>query len=437
MRVRPDIIVRNIGQLLTMDPAGQGAGGLARGVPVGGDFPGGPEAGLGLVEDAVVAVAQDRILAAGPRHKLEPVLDETAGTTTFDAAGGVVSPGLIDPHTHLLFSGWREGEFAERLEGRPYLEILASGGGILSTVRRFRAAPDDELLAWGRAALDRMLLSGTTTVEAKSGYGLSAGEELRALRLLRRLGDEHPVTVVATFLGAHAVPPEYRDRPRPATAYVDEVCLPLLPRIQAEGLARFCDVFCEVEVFSPDQSRRVLEAGLAHGLAPKIHADQKTSLGGTALAADLRAVSADHLEHVRDRDMADLAGAGTVAVLLPGAAFTLMESVQAPARRLIGAGVPVALASDFNPGTCPVLSMPLILGLACLRRLLTPAEALVAATINAAYAVGLGDEVGSLEPGKLADAAILNASSHLHLFYWFGRNLVQTVVKDGKVVHTE
>jgi imidazolonepropionase len=387
---------------------------------------------LGIIRDGALAAGADgRILAVGPTAKVRAAVQLAPDTQVIHASGRTVLPGFVDPHTHAIFAGDRADEFARRLEGADYLEILAAGGGILSTVRATRAASESELAKRARGYLAEMLSRGTTTVEIKSGYGLSVEDELKLLRVARSLHESGLPTVVATFLGAHAVPPEYRDRP---DNYVDLVVEEMVPRIAAEGLARFCDVFCERGVFSVEQSRRVLEAGRAHGLAPKVHADQKTLLGGARLAATLGAVSADHLEHAAEEDLRALAQAGTVAVLLPGAAFMLMETVQAPARRMIELGVPVALATDFNPGTCPILSVPLIVGLACLRRLLSPAEAIVAATVNAAYAIGLGDEVGCLEPGKRADLVILDAPSHVHLAYWFGRNLVHTVVKDAQVV---
>ncbi|MGE5619764.1 MAG: imidazolonepropionase [Sphingomonadaceae bacterium] len=393
----------------------------------------GPAQGdLAIIRDGALAAGADgRILAVGPTSQLLASVDLAAGARVIDASGRAVLPGFVDPHTHAVFAGDRAEEFSRRLEGIDYLEILAEGGGILNTVRATRAASETHLRELAAGYLAEMLSHGTTTVEIKSGYGLATGDELKMLRVAADLAREGTQRVVATFLGAHAVPPEYRDRP---DGYVDLVVEDTIPAVAESGLARFCDVFCERGAFSVEQSRRVLEAGLAHGLAAKIHAEQKSSLGGARLAASLGAVSADHLECATEADILALAEAGTVAVLLPGAALMLMESQWAPARRMVEAGVPVALATDFNPGSCPILSMPLILGLACLRRLLTPAEALVAATLNAAHAVGLGQEVGSLEPGKRADVVILDAPSHLHLAYWFGRNLIRTVIKDGRVV---
>jgi len=415
MPLQAELVVTNIGQLLTM----QGEG-------------------LGLVEDAVVVAAGGRIIAAGRKAQVEallgPLPGPRSGAVVLDAAGGVVSPGLIDSHTHLLFAGWREAEFSERLEGRPYLEILASGGGILSTVARFRAATDEELLAWGRAALDRMLAAGTTTVEAKSGYGLSAEQELRALRLLRRLGCEHPVTVVPTFLGAHAVPPEYRGRADAAAAYVDEVCLPLLPEIAASGLASFCDVFCEEGVFGIAEARRLLEAAAGCGLSPKLHADELGPLGGAELAAEVGAVSADHLVHASERGLEMMGRAGVTAVLLPTTTFTLGLGDYAPARRMLELGVSVALATDFNPGTSPVESLPLVMGIACRTMRLTPAEAFRACTVTAAKALGLAGKAGELRPGLPADLVVFDADDYRQIAYRLGANLVRAVVKGGRIV---
>ncbi len=419
-RPRASLLVEHAAELVT----------VADGHP--GPFAGPRQAELGIVRDGALAAGPDgRILAVGPTAAVRGAAEPAPGARVLDARGRCVLPGFVDAHTHAVFAGDRAEELAERLRGADYLAILAAGGGILSTVRATRAASEEALLTRAAGFLDEMLRHGTTSVEIKSGYGLSVTDELKLLRVARRLGERGPQTVVATVLGAHAVPPEWRHHP---DGYVALVTDELLPRVAAEGLARFCDVFCEHGVFTVEQSRRVLAAGLRLGLRPKLHAEQKSAFGGTRLAAELGAVSADHLEHATPEDAAALAATGTVAVLLPGAAFVLGEERQAPARALVEAGVPMALATDFNPGTCPIVSLPLVLGLACLRRLLTPAEAVVAATRNAAHAIGLGDERGSLEVGKRADLVVLDAPSHGHLPYWFGRNLVQAVVKDGRVV---
>jgi imidazolonepropionase len=390
---------------------------------------------VGAVADGAVAAGVDgRILAAGPTAAVRAAVQLAPDARVIDASGRAVLPGFVDPHTHAVFAGDRADEFGRRLEGADYLEILAAGGGILSTVHATRAAAAEQLLTRARRALEAMLLLGTTSLEVKSGYGLSTKAELKILRVVRALRDTVPHTVVGTLLAAHAVPPEYRDDPE---GYLRLVCQETIPSVAAEGLARFCDVFCERGVFSVEQSRRVLEAGRAHGLAPKLHAEQKSHLGGAMLAAELRAASVDHLEYATEEDLVALGRAGTVAVLLPGAAFMLREPRDAPARRLVEVGVPVALATDFNPGTCPILSIPVVVGLACLRLGLSPAEALVATTINAAHAIGLGSEAGSLEPGKRADLVILDAPSYRYLPYHFATNLVHTVVKDGRVVVEE
>lgn len=399
--------------------------------------PAGPRRGpaqaeLGAVSDGAVAAGPDgRIVAVGTTARVRAEVALAPDARVIDATGRTVMPGFVDCHTHSVFGGDRAAEFVRRLEGADYLRILAAGGGILSTVRATRVASEDDLEARARSLLMEILRHGTTSVEIKSGYGLSVEDELKLLRVARALGESTPLTVVGTLLAAHATPPEFDgDTDRYVGLVVDEI----VPRAAEERLAGFCDVFCERGVFTVDQSRRVLEAGMAHGLAPKLHAEQKSSSGGARLAADLGAVSADHLEYATDADVAALAEAGTVAVLLPGAALMLMETVQTPARRLIEAGVPVALATDFNPGSCPIMSMQTVIGLACLRRLLTPAEAIVASTINAAHAIGLGGEAGSLEVGKRADLVVLDAPSHIYVPYWFGRNLALTVVKDGRVV---
>lgn len=436
MRQTADLIIRNIGQLLTMRSPGRGES-AGNGSGNGGGRPADPGAqAVGLVPDAVVAVRGGRIVACGPRLEVEPHVAERPETVAIDAAGGVVSPSLIDPHTHLLFAGWREAEFAQRLAGRSYLEILASGGGILSSVARFRAAAKDELIAWGRAALDRMLLCGTTIVEAKTGYGLTRHEEMKALLALRFIGP-HPVEVVPTFLGAHAVPDEYRGRPDGAEAYLDEVCLPLLPAVADAELARFCDVFCEAGVFSVEQSRRLLTEAKRCGLGAKIHADEIESTGGAELAAEVGAVSADHLVKASDRGLEMMAEAGVTAVVLPATTFTLGHRDYAPARKMLEMGLDVALATDFNPGTSPVESLPLVMGIACRAMRLSPAEAFRGCTVAAAKALGIEDRAGTVEPGRPADLVVFEAADYRQVPYRLGVNLVRTVMKDGKVVVSE
>ena len=395
------------------------------------------------VSAGVVAAWDGRIVAAGAPSAVARAVEgaglDLADFARLDAAGGTVTPGLVDPHTHLLFAGSREHELRLRQRGAGYLEILAAGGGILSTVAATRAASDDELSAHGRRWLREMLAHGTTTVEAKSGYGLDLATELRLLAIADRLGREGPVDVVPTFLGAHAVPAELRERPDATEAYVRSVIDEQLPAVAAQGVARFCDVFCEDGVFSADQSRRILAAAAALGLGTRLHADELAPSGGAELAAELGAASADHLAAPSDAGIDALAraageGRPVVATLLPATTWFLMSDHYAPARRLIARGVPVALASDFNPGTSPTTNLALVMTVACLALRMTPAEALAAVTINAAYALGLGDEIGSIEPGKAADLVVWRVPTAGQIPYWPGANLVGTVVKRGRIV---
>ena len=421
------------------------AGGLRRGAgqsdtatldaaPVGG--PGTPAA-------PVVAIWGERIVAVGPRDEVERTI-EIQGLplprfARIDAEGGVVTPGLIDPHTHLLFAGTREGELQLRQRGVGYLEILAAGGGILATVAATRAASPDELLTHGRLWLDEMLSHGVTTIEAKSGYGLDLRTELRLLEVAHQLGVEGPIEILPTWLGAHAIPPELRARRDPAEAYTRQLLDEQLPGVAAQGRARFADVFCERGVFTPDQSRRILLAAEALGMRPRLHADELAPSGGAELAAELGALSADHLAAPSPEGIEALAAAaGTerpvVAVVLPATTWFLMHETGAPARTFIERGIPVALGTDFNPGTSPTASLPLAMTVACLSLRLTPAEALVGATINAAHALGLGDLVGSLEPDKQADLVVWRVPSAEQIPYWPGADLVRTVIKRGRAV---
>jgi imidazolonepropionase len=420
------------------------AGGLRRGpsqadaavLSAAGRGPGGPNA-------PVVACWQGRIAAVGSRRAVERSLAADGlpleRFQRLDAGGGIVTPGLVDPHTHLLFAGTRQGELFLRQQGAGYLEILAAGGGILATVAATRAAGEDELAAHGRRWLGEMLAHGTTTVEAKSGYGLDLATELRLLEVAFQLGREGPVDVVPTYLGAHAVPAEFRARPDGTEAYVRSVLDDQLPGVAAQGRARFCDVFCENGVFSAAQSRRILEAAAAFGMAPRIHADELQPSGGAELAAEIHAASADHLATPSDYGIAALAAAArsdhpVVATLLPATTWFLMTDHVAPARRLVDAGIPIALGTDFNPGTSPTASLPLVVTLACLSLKLSAAEAIAAVTINAAHALGLGDEIGSLEPGKQADLVIWRVPEMDQIPYWPGADLVRTVVKNGRIV---
>ena len=393
-----------------------------------------------------VAAYEGRIVAVGGLEEVEHQLTELGvedrRVARIDAAAGTVTPGLVDPHTHLLFAGTRHAEVQLRQRGHGYLEILAAGGGILQTVRETRSASDEQLLAGGRRWLAELLSHGVTTAEVKSGYGLDVATELRLLALAGRLGAEGPVEVIPTFLGAHAVAPEYRDRPAPAEAYLASVIGEQLPQVAEQGIARFCDVFCERGVFDQAASRRLLEAARGLGLAARLHADELEPSGGAELAAEIGALSADHLGAISAAGIDALAAASAadggrpvIATLLPATSFFTLKDRYAPARTLIERGVPVALGSDFNPGSSPTPNAQLVLSLACLRLGLSPAEALAAYTINAAAALGIEQSQGSLEIGKHADIVLWEPESHELLPYWLGANLVRAVIKRGRPVY--
>jgi imidazolonepropionase len=377
-------VLTNIGQLATC--AAEGGQGDAH-----------------AISDAAMAWdSSGRISWVGPQKNLP---EAYATAEPIDAGGRLVIPGLVDCHTHLAFAGWRADEFVQRSLGRSYLEISRSGGGILSTVRATRAATEDQLASRAKGFLQEILALGITTVECKSGYGLDEENELKLLRVYRRLAAEQPVRLVPTFLGAHVVPPEFRER---REEYLELLVQRIIPRVARERLAVFCDVFVEDSAYTVAEARQIFRAAAAQGLRAKLHADQLTSGGGAELAAEVRAVSADHLECISDGGIRALAGAGVVAVGLPLASMYL-DQPPLPARKLIEAGVPVAIATDFNPGSAPSFHLPFALTLACTLLRMTPAEALKAATINAARAVGLQHTVGSLEPGKQADFSVLDA----------------------------
>lgn len=384
---------------------------------------------LGIIQGGALAIKDGRIIDIATNNEIHNryVVD---ALEMIDADGGVVMPGFVDPHTHAVFGGSREKEFEQRLEGKSYLDILKEGGGILSTVRATRGLSVEELVAVSGTHVEKMLLHGTTTAEVKSGYGLNLDEELKILGAMERLNEIHPLEIVPTFLGAHAVPKEFAGDKE---GYVAKV-LAMLPVVKDSGLVRFCDVFCDDGAFSVEDSRRILTKAKDVGLGVKLHACEFKDLGGAYLAAELGAVSVDHLDHVSEDGIRTLARGDTVGVLLPGVPFFLMQENEAPARRMIEMGLPVALGTDFNPGSCPSVSMQIIVTLACLEMGLTPAQAICASTINAAHAVGLGRHVGSLETGKKADVIVLDIPSHKHLPYQFGVNHVDVVVKAGKTV---
>lgn len=386
---------------------------------------------LGIIENGSVWIENGTIVAVGTDDELaRQFADRLAEAEVIDAKGKTVTPGLIDPHTHLVYAGSREHEWTMRLHGATYMEIMNAGGGIHATTKATREASEEMLYEESKRRLDQFLLHGVTTVEAKSGYGLSLEHEIKQLEVAKRLDDTHPVDIVSTFLGAHAVPPEWKHDP---DEYVRLVIDEMIPEVSRRGLAEFNDVFCERGVFTPEQARLILEAGKAHGLTPKIHADEIEPYGGAELAAEVGAISADHLLRASDEGIRRMADGGVIGVLLPGTAFFLMTQA-ADARRLIDAGVPVALATDCNPGSSPTVSLPLVMTLACLHMRMTPAEAIAAATINAAHAIGRGHLVGSLEPGKKADLVVFNVPNYVQIMYYYGVNHAETVIKDGKVV---
>lgn len=420
-RPRADLLIRRASQVVTL----QGFSGR----PVAGPV---DEARLGIVEDGAVACAGDRIVAVGPTAQVERLVAWDARTVVLDARGQTVLPGFVDCHTHAVYAGDRADEWARRLRGADYLEILRSGGGILSTVRKTREAPAEELVQSALGRLGRMLRSGTTTAEVKSGYALTVEGEIRLLQVVQALAQLVPMQLVPTFMGAHAVPPEYAGSP---DAYVDLMVGEMLPAVAARpDLARFCDVFCEQGAFTVPQARRILTRAAELGLGLKLHADQFHATGAAALAAELKAVSADHLNATPPEELALLARAGTVAVLLPAADLITRQAPRPPVELMRELGVPMAIATDHNPGTSPVESMPLVAGLACSVLGLTPEEAVAAATINGAHALALAQEVGSLEPGKRADLVVLDAPSYLHLPYRLGVDLVGAVVAGGRLV---
>ena len=381
--------------------------------------------------DGALAAHAGEIVFVGTTDQARGQVEHTPDTLAIDARDMVVTPGLVDAHTHLLFVGSREQEFVQRLQGATYQEIAAAGGGILSTVARVRAAGFDELVAAARSRVRRMLVHGTTTAEAKSGYGLTTEDEVKMLEAIRALDGTQPVELVPTFLGAHEVPPEYQSD---CDGYVDLVAREMVPRIAATGLADFCDVFCEDGVFTPDQSRRVLQAGADHGLRLKLHADEFNRTGGAQLAAAMGATSADHLICATTDDFAALGEAMVTPVLCPGTPFTLHLSRYADARAMFDCQLPVALGTDLNPGTSMTESMQMIMSLAACLMGMTPAECLLGATRHAAQAVGRADRIGTLAVGKQADLVGFDAPSVEYLPYHYGVNLARLVVKRGQVV---
>ena len=417
-RAEVDLLIENAGEVITL------LGGSQK--PLLGE----QMKDLGIIKSGSIAVKEGKIVAVG---KTQEIKKKFEGNENVDANGMVAMPGFVDPHTHLVFAGSREEEFEMRIQGSTYMEILERGEGILKTVRETRKASRDELIEGCMKTLDIMLEHGTTTTEAKSGYGLTTMDEIKCLEAIRILDEKHPIDIVPTFLGAHAVPLEYKDN---AGRYVGVVTNEMIPEVANRKLAEFCDVFCERGVFNRYQSREILLKGKKYGLTPKLHADEMTRLGGAELAAEIGAISASHLLFASDNGLEAMKKHGVMAVLLPGATFSLMTRRYADARKMISWGVPVALGTDYNP-SCWIESQQTIVALACHQLRMTSAEAITAATINSAHAINRAQTVGSLEAGKKADIIVLDAPNHKFLGYRFGTNLIDKVIKNGKLVVNE
>ncbi|MEK6409421.1 MAG: imidazolonepropionase [Acidobacteriota bacterium] len=411
-----ELLIENVSQLVTLaGPARPRTGAEMR--------------ELAIVRGGALLARDGVIVATGAASQVEPQARPDA--LRIDARNSVVMPGFVDAHTHPVFAGTREDEFEMRAAGFTYQQIASQGGGIRSTVRKTRAASQDELFEMALPRVHWLLEHGTTTVEAKSGYGLTVEDEMKILRVIQRLNAETPLELIPTFLGAHEIPDEYRSA---REDYIRLVIDEMLPRVAAEGLARYADVFCESHVFNVDESRRVLVRAKELGLGVRLHAEQLSLSGGARLAAELGAATADHLEWIDDAGIAALARAGVIAVLVPGAVFNLGLTRYARARAMIEAGIAVALATDFNPGSSPTPSMQMVLSIACTQMRMTPAEAITAATINAAYTLDCGGRLGSLEAGKQADLVVFECPDYRQIPYFFGVNHAAVVIKSGSVV---
>jgi imidazolonepropionase len=389
---------------------------------------------LGLVKEGAILVQDGGIAAVGTCAQLE-ALAEARRAEKLDVGGRVVLPGFVDSHTHLIHATSRAEEYELKIQGASYEEIAKKGGGILNSATKLRAATAEALKARARAALEEFSSYGTTTLEAKSGYGLDVASELKILNLQRELNTEQPLEIVSTFLGAHTVPAEFRGRPDGAARYIDLLTEQMLPEVVNEGLAEFCDVFCDRGAFTLTEARRILTEGKQHKLTPRVHAEQLSHTGATRLAVQLGAASCDHLEQVNPPDIRALSKSDTVATLLPGCDFHLGWKNYAPARKLIEAGAIVALATDYNPGTSPTMSMPMVLSLACTQLQMTPAEAITAATINAAYALKRHDRLGSLQVGKQADLAVFEVEDYREIPYYFGMQRCWMTMKRGQIIY--
>ena len=391
---------------------------------------------LGIVKDGAVLVRNGRIAAAGTRREVESS-SESRNAEKLDVAGRVVLPGFVDSHTHLIHAASRAEEYELKIQGVSYEEIAQKGGGILNSVRKLRAATKDALKHRARAALEAFVSHGTTTVEAKSGYGLDTASELKILTLQKELREGQPLDIVSTFLGAHVVPEEFRRKADGAERYTTMVIEKMLPEVAGQNLAEFCDVFCDRGAFTRLEAKRILVEGKRHGLVPRLHAEQLSRKRAAQLGVELGAASCDHLEQINSSDITALAGSRTAATLLPGCGFHLGWRNYAPARKLIDAGAIVALATDYNPGTSPTVSMPMILSLACTQLRMTPAEAIAAATINGAYALRREKIVGSIETGKQADLAVFEVEDYREIPYYFGEHRCWMTLKRGEIIYMQ
>jgi imidazolonepropionase len=383
---------------------------------------------LSIIENGAIVCENGLISWVGEVKNLPQITD----CQIIDASKKIVTPGFVDAHTHPVFAGSRENEYELRILGKTYQEIALAGGGIRSSVRRTRAASHEDLLAESRDHINLLLQHGTTTAEAKSGYGLSLEDEVKSLEVIKKLNSENNIELVPTFLGAHEIPDEFRNN---RDSYINLLTEKMIPTVAKENLAEYCDIFCESHVFSVSEARKILNTAKEYGLKLRLHADQLTLSGGAKLAAELNAITADHLEHIDEESIDALKQAGVMAVLLPGSVFHLGLKQYPPARKMIDSGLAVVIATDFNPGSSPTPSLSMIMSLACTQMRLTPAEALTACTINAAYSLGRGDKIGSLEVGKQADLVIFDCQDYRQIPYFFGTNLVNTVIKRGNIVY--
>jgi len=414
-----DLILKNVGVLAT--PIGSTA---RRGIS---------QQEILMIKNAEIGIENGMISCISSNRDQNPLIEQNSKTQIIDCEKKLVTPGLIDAHTHLVFGGWRQNELKMKLEGKSYLDILKSGGGILSTVEQTRNASEEELFESGNRHLNEMMKLGVTTCEIKSGYGLNKKDELKQLRVIRELNNNQPIDIVSTFMGAHAIPKEFKDN---RTGYINLLTNEILPAVAEEKLAEFCDIFCETSVFTPDESLRILLEAKKYGLIPKIHADEINPIGGAEIAAQVNAISAEHLIQISDKGMREMSVNNVIAVLLPATSFYL-DKPYARSRDMIDSNIPVAIATDFNPGSSPSLNMQFIMNLACLKYKMRPSEALTAATLNGAAAINRAERCGSIETGKQADLVIWDAPDLDYIFYRYGSNLAHMIIKNGVPVHTK